>query len=329
MRDVRLALLGFGHVGQAFARLLLLKAWLLRERQGLNPLLTAVITGRHGWAVDERGLQLSALLSGPGLANRGAPPAIGTLPADVLIELTPVSPRDGEPALGYLRDGLAAGMDVITANKGAIAHGFHALSALAEQHGRRLRFEATVADDLPVFNLMRSALPTAKVGLVRGILNSTTNYLLSQAARGVPWDEALAEAQRRGIAERDPSHDLDGWDAALKATIIANVVMGIELTVSDVVRQPVTAETGERARAAAAKGLRLRALAAIGPFGTRWAPVELGPEDPFFAVDGFSMAIELDTDVAGRLALALHDPGVEQTAFAILADLIDVAGTPH
>jgi len=327
VRDVRLALLGFGHVGQAFARLLLLKTWLLRERHGLNPVVTTVITGRHGWVVDEAGLQLSSVLSAPSLSSSGPPPAISGLPADVLIELTPLNPRDGQPALGWLQEGLVAGMDVITANKGPIAHGFRSLSDLAAQHDRRLRFEATVADDLPVFNLMRSALPTAKVGLVRGILNSTTNYLLSQAARGVPWGEALAEAQRRGIAERDPSNDLDGWDAALKATIIATVLMGIDLKVDQVVRQPVTEETAARAYDAAQRSHRLRMLAAIGPFGTRWAPVEVGPDDPFFAVDGFSMALELDTDVAGRLALALQDPGVEQTAFAVLADLVDVAGT--
>ena len=326
MRDVRLALIGFGHVGQAFARLLLLKTWLLRERHGLNPVLTSVMTGRHGWVVHEAGVQLSSVLSGELLHNDGPPPTIASLPADVLIELTPVSPRDGQPALRYLTEALEAGMDVITANKGPIAHGYRSLSQLASQRGRQLRFEATVADDLPLFNLMRHALPTAKVGLVRGILNSTTNYLLSQAARGVPWRQALAEAQRRGIAERDPSNDLEGWDAALKATIIANVLMGIDLKVDQVVRQPLTEESGERARDAATRGLRLRALAAIGAFGTRWAPVEVGPEDPFFAVDGFSMAIELDTDVAGRLAIALHNPGVDQTAFAILSDLIDVAG---
>ncbi len=325
MRDVRLALLGFGHVGQAFARLLLLKMWLLRERHGLNPVVTSVMTARHGWVVDEAGLQLSSVLTGDLLHNDGRPPSIASLPADVLIEMTPVSPADGQPALGYLREALEAGMDAITANKGPIAHGFHPLSQMAADRGRRLRFEATVADDLPVFNLMRHALPTAKVGLVRGILNSTTNYLLSEAARGVPWDEALAEAQRRGIAERDRSNDLEGWDAALKATIIANVLMGLDLQVAQVARQPVTAETGERAHDAAKHGQRLRMLAAIGPFGSRWAPVAVGPDDPFFAVDGFSMAIELDTDVAGRLALTLRDPGVQQTAFAILADLIDVA----
>jgi homoserine dehydrogenase len=311
-------------VGRAFGRLLLLKQHLLRERYGVQPVVTAVITGNHGWARDDQGLQISALLSSDQLTERGAAPAIGSLVADVLVEVTTLNPQTGEPALTTIRHALEADMDVITANKGPIAYGFRDLEALAQARRRRLCFESTVADDLPVFNLMRYGLPTAKVGLVRGILNSTTNYLLSQVARGVPWKDALAEAQRLGIAERDPRNDLEGWDAALKATIVANVVMGLDIKVTDVVREPVTEEVAARAREAAGRGRRIRPLAAIGPFGTRWAPVEVGPEDPFFAVDGFSMAIELDTDVAGHLAIALHQPHVEQTAFGLLADLVDI-----
>jgi homoserine dehydrogenase len=283
-----------------------------------------VLTGRHGWARDDNGLQLSTLLSSEDLRERGAPPPIGSLAAGVLVEVSTMNAQTGQPALDYLRQALEAGMDAVTANKGPIAYGYRDLEALAQSRGRQLRFESAVADNLPIFNLMRYGLPTAKVGLVRGILNSTTNYLLSQAARGVPWTEALAEAQRVGIAERDPSNDLEGWDAALKATIVANVVMGLDLKPRDVIREPVNEDVANRARDAARRGLRIRPLAAIGPFGTRWAPVEVGPDDPFYAVDGFSMAIELDTDVAGKLAMALHQPHVEQTAFGLLADLVDV-----
>jgi homoserine dehydrogenase len=286
--------------------------------------VTAVVTGSHGWARNDTGLQLSALLAAEDLPERGAPPSIGSLIADVLVEVSTMNPRTGQPALDHMRQALTSSMDVITANKGPIAYGFKELEALALSGGRHLRFESAVADDLPIFNLMRHNLPTAKVGLVRGIFNSTTNYLLSQTARGVSWKEALAEAQRLGIAERDPSNDLEGWDAALKCAIIANVVMGLDIKVSDVVREPITEEVAVRAREATRHGMRIRPLAAIGPFGTRWAPVEVGPDDPFYAVDGFSMAIELDTDVAGKLAIALHQPHVEQTAFGLLADLVDV-----
>jgi homoserine dehydrogenase len=302
----------------------LLKQYLLRERYSLNPVVTAVVTGSHGWARNDIGLQLSALLASEDLPERAAPPPIGSLAADVLLEITTLNARTGQPALDHLRQAVAAGMDVITANKGPIAYAYRDLEALGQAHGAQLRFESAVADNLPVFNLMRYSLPTAKVGLVRGILNSTTNYLLSRAAQGVQWNEALAEAQRMGIAERDPSNDLEGWDAALKATIIANVVMGLDIKVSDVVREPITEEVAVRALEAARRGTRIRPLAAIGPFGTRWAPVEVGPDDPFYAVDGFSMAIELDTDVAGKLAIALHHPRVEQTAFGLLADLVDI-----
>src|SRR5207302_9104067 len=121
IRDVRLGLIGFGHVGRAFARLLLLKQYLLRERYRLNPVVTTVVTGRHGWARDDSGLQLSGLLSSDELPERGAPPEIDSLAADVLVEVSTMNPRTGQPALDHVRRALEAGMDVITANKGPIA----------------------------------------------------------------------------------------------------------------------------------------------------------------------------------------------------------------
>src|SRR5260370_31039347 len=150
---------------------------------------------------------------------------------------------------------------------------------------------------------MRHNLPTAKVGLVRGIFNSTTNYLLSQAARGVSWKEALAEAQRIGIAERDPSNDLEGWDAALKATIVANAVMGLDIKVADVVREPVTEAVAARAREAAGRGMRLLPLVAIRPFRTPWAPGQHGPDPPFLSGVRLSIAIELSPHVARELSV--------------------------
>ncbi len=144
-------MIGFGHVGRAFARLLLLKQYPLRERYGLNPVVTAVVTRSHGWARDDDGLQLSALLASEDLPERGAPPPIGSLAADVLLEVSTMNPRTGEPALDHLREALAGGMDVITANKGPIAYGFRALDALARSSGTQLRFESAVADNLPLF----------------------------------------------------------------------------------------------------------------------------------------------------------------------------------
>ncbi len=322
---IRLALVGFGHVGRAFARLLLLKEATLRERYGIEPLVTAVLTRHHGWAREDDGVDLSELVAREELPRRDARPLIASLRADVLVEMSTLNPRTGQPALDHLRDALRCGMHVVTANKGPLAHAYRELDSLARERGRLLRFEATLADDLPVFSLVRHALPTAEVRSLRGIVNSTTNYVLSAAARGVTFKSAVAEAQRLGIAERDPADDLEGWDAAAKATILANTLLGVPLRVADVKRTPITPAVASEAASAAKRGQRVRPVVTVTREGAEFAPATLRPDDPLFAVDGFSMALELETDVAGKLVVSLHDPHVEQTAFALLSDLVEVA----
>jgi homoserine dehydrogenase len=321
----RLALVGFGHVGRAFARLLLRQREILRDEHGIDAVVTAVLTRRHGWARDDRGLDLETLLASDALPQRDSPPLIAALSADVLVEVSTLDARTGQPALQHVRDALRSGMHVVTANKGPIAHAYRELVALARERDRALRFEATLADDLPVFNLVRYALPTARVVRLRGIVNSTTNYILSEVARGSSFAGALAEAKRLGIAERDPSNDLDGWDAAAKATILANVLLGARVGIGDVERERITPAVGEKAAAAARRGKRVRPIVTVTSERLASAPATLERDDPLFAVDGFSMALEVETDVAGTLVVSLHDPHVEQTAFALVADLVDVA----
>jgi len=321
---VRLAFVGFGHVGRAFARLLVDRQSALREQHGLEWRVTAVLTRHHGWARDDEGLDLPELLARDELPQRAAQPLIAGLAADVLVEVSTLDAQHGQPALDHVRDALRAGMHVITANKGPIAHAYPELSGLARERDRVLRFEATLADDLPVFNLVRCALPTVEIRRVRGIVNSTSNYVLSAARRGTTFAVALKEAQRLGIAERDPSNDLEGWDAAAKAAILANVLMDHPLGLAEVSRTPVTRAEAERARSLARRGQRLRPVLDLDRAAARWSPVALTPDDPLFAVDGFSMGLELETDVAGRLVVSLHDPHVEQTAFALLADLVSL-----
>jgi homoserine dehydrogenase len=278
-------------------------------------------------------------------------PAVGDLPADVVVELTTLDARTGRPAFDHLMDALRARKHVVTANKGPIAHRFWQLQETAWIAERQLRFEATVADCLPVFTLRRSALPLADVRALRGIVSSTTNHILSAAARGTSFADALAEAQRLGIAEADPSNDLEGWDAAAKATILANVLMGARLTIDDVARTAIDERAAQDAAAAAREGARIRPVVeirrSIGPAPTatgyvRMAgavprparalvtastgPRRLDPLDPLYAVDGWSMALELDTDLAGRVVVQLHDPHVEQVAYAVLTDLLEISG---
>ena len=317
---MRLALVGFGNVGRALARML------LSTRAPFT--VTAIGTRSHGAVIDPRGVDLETILAGTDLPLRSLPPT-RDLPADVLVEITTLDAATGEPALTYIREALGAGMHVVTANKGPIARAYRELQALADAHGLLLRFEATLADCLPVFTLRRAALPLAEITGIRGIVSSTCNYILSECGRGRSFAEALAEAQRLGIAEADPRNDLEGHDSAAKATILANVLMDADLRPEDVRRHPVDDAAGGNARVIAAAGGRLRPLIEIerrnGRVAARFGPRALEPLDPLYAVDGFSMGLVFDTDLAGRVGVQLHDPHVDQVAYAILTDLLEIA----
>ena len=325
VRPLSLDVIGFGHVGRALLSL-------LRAKRDDAPFtVVSLVTARHGWAVDEKGIDLERALHSPDLSAlsrlpAGAAPAISDLPGEVLVELTTLDPRSGQPATDHIREALRAGKHVVTANKGPIARHYEELRALARSADRRLLFEATLSDCLPVFNLMRHSLPLARVTRIRGIVSSTTNHILSAASRGIPFAHALAEAQRLGIAEADPTNDLEGWDAAAKATILANALMGTPLRVDDVSRQRIDEAAASDAARAARDGARIRPLIEIAGGQASFGPRRLEPLDPLFAVDGLSMAVELDTDLAGRVVVQLHDPHVEQVAYAVLADLLEVAG---
>lgn len=333
MTPLRLDLVGFGNVGHALAKLLC-------DRSADLPFkVVSIVTARHGCWVDPRGIDLRKALELRELPSRHASPRIADLPGDVLVELSTLDPRTGQPAFDHISEALRAHKHVVTANKGPIAHRYEDLRGMAWVARRELRFEATLADCLPVFNLCRSALPRAEIQRIRGIVSSTTNHVLSAAARGVVFADALAEAQRLGIAEADPRHDLEGWDAAAKTAILANVLMGARISPGDVQSEPIGERAAQEAARVAREGGRLRPLIVIerrpsrtrahhlGPTAVRAssAPARLEPLDPLYAVDGLSMALELETDLAGRIVVQLHDPHVEQVAYAVLTDLLDIA----
>ena len=342
MRALRLDIVGYGNVGRALVKM-------LNAHADLRFTVVSLVTARHGWWADPTGIDLGEALARTELPSHGDPPKIADLPGDVLVELTTLDPRTGRPAFDHMVDALRARKHVVTANKGPIAHHFGELRELAWIAERQLRFEATISDCLPVFNLARSALPLAEIRRIRGIVSSTNNHILSAAARGTSFADALAEAQRLGIAEADPSNDLEGWDAAVKATILANVLMGGSIRVDDVRRSPIDEAAASNAARAAAGGARLRPVIdvaregeppsprsyvrMIGPrapqrarIGASFGPQRLDPLDPLFAVDGLSMALELETDLAGRVVVQLHDPHIEQVAYAVLTDLLEIAG---
>ena len=335
----RVALLGFGNVGRALAQLLLRKQDELRARYDLEVVVTGIATGRHGMALNPAGLDVRAALemaaAGQDLSALSAepPPTDGLdfvrrVAADVLFENTPVNYETGEPAIAHLRLALERGMHAITANKGPVVHAFHELRRLAACQGRKFLFESAVMDGAPVFRLYEAALPGAHVRAFRGILNSTTNLILTRMeTHGETLEQAVAYAQRIGIAETDPSGDIDGWDAAIKVAALVTVFMGVPLTPQQVQRRGIRHLSRADVQAAAAQGQRWKLVCSArrrddGTVEARVEPQRVGPESPLYGVMGTSSIVQLDTDVLGQLSLREDDPTPDATAYGLLADFL-------
>ena len=340
LRPLRLALAGFGSAGRQFAERLLGAYGRELRARGFEPRVTGIATARHGIAVDRAGLPLKKALAlvradrSLAALHRGAPlrstlEFVRTVPADVLFEITPLEPRTGRPALDHARTALKRGIHVVTANKGPVAHGRRALQRLAQQHGVQFRHEGTVLDGMPIFNLVERCLPGARILGFRGLLNSTTTRILSRMEEGASFDSALREAQAAGVAEADPRNDLEGWDAAVKACTLANALMGADLRPADVERQGITGLSAEEVSGARRAGKRLRLIVRAWRDGrrvrVRVAP-EAVPADDLLVSRDCDGVLVLETDLMGEIGLWEGRGGVDQTAYALFADLVAAIG---
>jgi homoserine dehydrogenase len=338
MAHYKLALLGFGNVGQALAKLLIIKEAEIRSRYDINFSITGIATGRHGAAVDQTGLDLNQALSameqGDSLyeLSAGSPP-IDTLDfirhsdADVLFENTPVDYEHGQPAVDHLQLALELGMHAITANKGPVVHAFQPLTRLAKSKGRKFYFESAVMDGAPVFSIFRETLPGAQLISFKGILNSTTNLILTRMASGEDFDQAVAYAQKIGIAETDPSGDLDGWDAAVKVAALVTVLMGIPVKPHEIERTGIRGISPEDIRRAEEGGKRWKLVCSAAReadvLHARVAPQLINPDSPLFQVEGTTSIVQFETDVLGSLSVIETDPGPHTTAYGLLADFLN------
>jgi homoserine dehydrogenase len=341
---IRIAMLGFGHVGRALARLLLRKIDVVRDDHDLTISVTGIATRSHGTAIDPEGLDLRAalrLVETQGMLDslHGGDPVAHTLafietcPADLVMEATWLDPRTGQPATDYVRAALRAGRHVVTANKGPVAFAYRELEALAREQGRGFFFESTVMDGAPVIGLGREALVATTVHHIRGILNSTTNFVLTSLEAGLSLDEAIAGAQAIGVAEADPANDLEGWDAAVKIVVLANVLMGADLRPVDVERRGISDITPDDVRAAVAAGDRIKLLCEAWREGNhvraRVSPTRLPWSDPLSQVRRTSSAVTIETDTLPQLTLIEGDTDPLTTAYGMLVDLINIARGRH
>lgn len=334
---MNLVLIGFGTVGQGLVEILHGKAANLEAQYGFRPRVVGVGTRRHGMVYREAGLNLEALLRAMSKGNLVHYPDADGLErdwdlhrliresnADVMVETTHTNLDTAQPALDYCRLALASGKHIVLANKGPIALAYDELKQEAARTGTQVRFEATVMAGTPSIRLAMQALAGCAISEARGILNGTTNYILTQMESGMSYTDALAQAQSLGYAEADPTADVDGWDAASKALIIATTIFGQTLKLSDIRVQGISKISAEDIQAARAAGERWKLIARITPGGASVGPQRLPDAHPLASVSGATNAITYSTDLLGDVTLVGAGAGRLQTGFGLLSDLLEI-----
>lgn len=335
---MRIILIGFGNLGKGFARALVEKASHLRETHGLRPVVVAAVD-EFGAAVDEGGLDIQKLLraaertnSVAGYPSRGvrgktALEVIEEVEAELVFELTPTNIKTGEPGLTHIKRAMMAGRHVITSNKGPLVVAFRKLNELARKKGVEFRYSASVGGSVPVISLAKRMLAGNEILSIRGVLNGTSNYILTRMSmEGAPFDVVLREAQEMGIAEKDPTLDIEGIDTACKITILANAIFDMDATLKDVKVTGIRRIRPEAARLAQEAGYAIkligvakRDLLEVGP--------KLVPIGHPLAVGGTLNAVTFQTDLARETTITGFGAGPRETSSALLGDLIDVYTT--
>lgn len=311
-------------------RLLVAKETELRRRYDVRWRLTGVATRRAGWLADPDGLSPLPILNGHWPAPSPQPCQdvrewLEKTRADVLFEASSLSVQTGQPAIEHLKAALELGAHAITANKGPIVHAFRELSVLAHEKKKKFLYEATVMDGVPIFSLFPLGLPATVLQGFTGVLNSTTNVVLTEIEKGRSFDEAVKRARAIGVAETDPAADLDGWDSAVKVAALAIVLMGAPVKLGQVQRTGIRDLHEEKIRSVRAAGMRYKLVCRAERRGDSVTctvqPELLLASDPLAILEGTSSAIRFDLDVFS-FSIVEHNPGIEATAYGLLADFL-------
>lgn len=321
----RILLAGHGAVGKAFHELILEEQPRLAKLLGGEaPRIVGVLRRSGAW-LDEKGVPVGGTL----LAKRqqlGFMEALEKVAPDVLVELTPSNLQTGEPGATHIRAALQRGIPVVTANKGPLLRHYADLTKLARDKGVPFRFEGTVGGSIPVMNLHEFCLPGNPVLRVDGILNGTSNYILTRMAEeGLDFEEALQEAQELGYAEADPTADVEGHDAAAKLCILANAVLGVPVTFEDVRREGIRSISAAAIRLAAKEGYAIRLIASVdGETGKASVAPRLVSKGSALDVRGTLNVARFTTKHAGAFTISGKGAGGRETATAVLSDLLHV-----
>ena len=323
--------MGFGNVGRAFLRQLISKELELRRRYDVRWRLAGVATRRSGWLADPDGLNPLAILN-----NRWPSPQHSQPPrnirewldrsrADVVFEASSLDFQTGQPAIEHLKAALEHGAHAIAANKGPIVHAFQELTAVAREKNKKFLYEATVMDGVPIFSMFPMGLPATEIRGFSGVLNSTTNVVLTEIERGRSFDDAVRRAQAMGIAETDPTADIDGWDSAVKVAVLTIALLNVPIRLEQVQRTGIRELSEEKIRSVRNAGMRYKLVCRAERRGDgvdcSVRPELLLASDPLANLEGSSSAVRFDLDIFG-LSMVEHSPGIEATGYGLLADFL-------
>ena len=340
MEPLRIWLVGFGTVGRWLARALESQAERLARRDGIGLTVVGLANARDGFIYDGSGLDLASVLGGRTIAEQpgarrwpSAIEGIRATEADLLVEVAASPSADGEPGVAHMREALARGIPVVTSNKWPVAlHGVE-LAGLARRHGVELRAESTVMSGTPLLSALVDGLAGAVPLALRGLLNATANFILSRMEAGATYEEALAEAQRAGLAERDPAADVEGHDAVAKVMILSALVFGRQLRREQVACRGIAGMPRSEIERAAASGGRLKHVATLdfaepdgaGDVSARVEPEFVGRDDPLAGIEGTTNAVVCRADPIGEVTIAGPGAGPELAGLGVFSDVIAVA----
>ncbi len=339
MQEYKLALLGFGNVHRNFAQLLLDKDAYLQSKYNTKLTVVGIITNSKGYAIDPNGLDLAKCLELVAHGNdlrtlhTGAnidstQEFIELVPADVVLEATWLDPQTGQPAIDYCKAALQAGKHLVTANKGPVAFAYETLRDLAAQQDLGFFFESTVMDGSPVHAIGREAMLGLEITGIRAILNSTTNYMLTRMGEDVSFEQALKEMQTAGLAEANPSNDVDGWDSSIKILVLANIYMDAGLSIHDVDRTGIRDITAEMCQQAVQNNERIKLVCEAIRDGNeiklKVSPQTLPLTDSLSSANRTAAIVSLETDVLPEVTLLQGDSSPRTTAYGMLVDTLNI-----
>jgi homoserine dehydrogenase len=341
LKQVKLAFVGFGTVAQGCARQLVRNASYLEQEYGFRYKVVAITdTVKGSIQNNQRGVDLpealklaeKGKLEGGGLKGKSGLSSIETIKTsdvDIIIEATWTNLKDGEPGLSHIVTALQSGKDVATSNKGPIALAYEKLTQLAKSKRRYLRFESTVMSGTPLFNMHEFGLQGAKIKSLRGILNGTTNYILTEMAEGKSYGDVLKRAQELGYAEVDPTGDVEAYDPTAKITILANAFMDAEVNYTDVEREGITGISIEDITKAAQDSKRIKLIASAsqdesGHFNVSVKPALVPNTDILAHVDGVMNALNISMDVQPDITIIGPGAGGDSAGYGLLSDILAI-----